>query len=349
MAMTGLERIMTTLKHKEPDRVPHFEGGIAANVMEQILPGKSEEDFIEFMDLDAAVVHYRWFTKYEMIDERKRVARDMWGGLVKFSSELLPHPMGPALKAEKDLDSYKGPDPDEDWRYKIVEKLVKRFKGQRAVIPVLPDVWNVVKDFLMGDVWYFTAMIENPALIQRASEIPLNFYLRFIRNCISAGADIIWVHGDWAGTKYPFASPNHSRKFMGTYLKQLVGECHKLGVPCLKHTDGNVWPVKEILLDAGIDALHPIDPAAGLDMAVAKAEIGHKVCLMGNVSCVDVLPDGTVEDIRRATKECIKKGGKGGGLICTSSNSIHAGVPGKNYATFVKAIHEFGKYPLDLD
>ena len=77
--MNGLERILTTLKRQEPDRVPHFEAGIDGVVMEEILPGGSEEDFIEHMDLDAACVHYRWFTKYEMIDESKRkVAGTGW-------------------------------------------------------------------------------------------------------------------------------------------------------------------------------------------------------------------------------------------------------------------------------
>ena len=349
MAMTGLERIITTLKHQEPDRVPHFEAATDKKVMEDILPGKPEEDFIEYMDVDAAVVHYVFFTKYETIDESRRLARDQWGSIVKFTSELIPHPVEPVLKSESDLDTYIPPDPDEEWRYQIAERLVKRFKGQKAIILQLPDVWNVVKDFFMGDVWYFTAMIENPEFIQRVSEIPLHFYLKFIRNCVSAGADIMLVGGDWAGTKYPLVSPKLTEKLIAPYLKMYVDECHKLGVPCLKHTDGNVWPLKDILINTGIDALHPIDPTAGLDMAVAKAEIGDKVTLMGNVSCVDVLPNGTTEEIREATKECIKRGGKGGGFICTSSNSIHSGVPGKNYITFVEAIHEFGKYPLNLD
>jgi len=349
MAMTGLERVFTTIKHKEPDRVPHFEAAIDQKVMEQILPGRPEEDFIEYMDLDAAVVHYRWFTKYEVFDEANRLAYDQWGSVVKFTSELLPHPVEPVLKSEKDLDSYILPDPDEEWRYEIVQKLVKRFKGQKAIILELPDIWNVVKDSFMGDVWYFTAMIENPEFIQQVSEIPLEFYLRFIRNCVSAGADIMWVGGDWAGSKYPMVSPKLTEKLIAPYLKKLVDECHKLGVPCFKHTDGNIWPIKDILVNTGIDALHPIDPAAGLDMGVAKAEIGDKVTLMGNVSCIDVLPNGTAEEIRQATRECIRKGGKGGGFICTSSNSIHSGVPGENYVTFVNAIHEFGKYPLNLD
>ena len=349
MAMTGLERIMTTLELKEPDRVPHFEAAIDQRVMDELLPGKSEEDFIEYLDLDAAVVHYRWFTKYEMTDESKRVAIDHWGATVQFTSELLPHPTKPVFSSEKDIDNYTPPDPDEPWRFEIVEKLVKRFKGERAIIPCLPDIWNVVKDSFVGDEEYFTGLVEKPEFIHRASEIPLNFFLSFIRNCVSAGADIIWVHGDWAGTKFPFASPKHVSEFWAPYLKRLVDECHKLGVPCLKHTDGNVWPLKDILVGAGIDALHPIDPAAGLDMGVAKEEIGDKVCLIGNVNCIDVLPDGTPEEIRQATRECIRKGGPGGGLICSSSNSIHSGIPGENYKTFVDAIHEFGRYPLDLD
>ena len=61
--------------------------------MEQILPDKSEEDFIEHMNLDAAVVHHRWFTRHEMIDESKKLARGHWGTLVRFTSELLPHPI----------------------------------------------------------------------------------------------------------------------------------------------------------------------------------------------------------------------------------------------------------------
>lgn len=348
MAMTGLERIMTTLKHQEPDSVPHFDI-VDWRVREQILPGKSEEDFIEYMGMDAVIVHYKWFTKYDTFDEANRLAYDQWGSIVKFTSELLPHPVGPVLKAEKDLKTYQPPDPDEEWRYEIIEKLLERFKGRKAVIPCLPDIWNVVKDFFMGDEWYFSAMIENPEFIQQVSEIPLDFYLKFIRNCVSAGADLIWVHGDWAGTKYPMASPKHTEKLIAPYLKRLVEECHKLGVYCWKHTDGNIMPVLDILVDAGIDALHPIDPTAGMDMATVKSLIGDKVTLMGNVSCVDVLPDGTAEEVRQATKECIRKGGKGGGFICTSSNSIHSGVPGENYVTFVNAIREFGKYPIDLD
>ena len=84
---------------------------------------------------------------------------------------------------------------------------------------------------------------------------------------------------------------------------------------------------------------------------------GVREFLVGNkdVDCCKEAPlllEGASEPFgcrARAVDECIRKGGKGGGFICTSSNSIHSGVPGENYVTFVRAIREFGKYPLDLD
>jgi hypothetical protein len=45
----------------------------------------------------------------------------------------------------------------------------------------------------------------------------------------------------------------------------------------------------------------------------------------------------------------IRKAGKGGGLICMSSNSVHSGVKPENYVAMVRAIREFGQYPLSPD
>jgi len=67
------------------------------------------------------------------------------------------------------------------------------------------------------------------------------------------------------------------------------------------------------------------------------------------VSCAFSLVSGTEEEVRQETKEVIRKAGRGGGLICMSSNSIHSGVKPANYLAMVKAIREFGQYPLALD
>jgi uroporphyrinogen decarboxylase len=69
---------------------------------------------------------------------------------------------------------------------------------------------------------------------------------------------------------------------------------------------------------------------------------------MGNIDCGTLLTMGMEEEVRKAVKECIRKAGKGGGLVCMSSNSIHSGVPARNYVAMLKAIREYGKYPLSF-
>jgi uroporphyrinogen decarboxylase len=136
-------------------------------------------------------------------------------------------------------------------------------------------------------------------------------------------------------------------EFLMPYLKAVVDEVHRLGTLCIKHSDGRLWPLFDQIVATGVDGIHPIDPEAGMDMGEAKAKYGHRVCLMGNIDCGPLLTFGSSEDVKQAVQECIRKGGKGGGLICMSSNSIHSGVKPGNYIAMVKAIHEYGKYPLE--
>jgi len=350
--MTGLERIVTTVKHQEPDVVPHFEISIDKKVRDAIThnPSASYADFIEYMDIDAINIYDKisaW--SYKPLSADNKIRQDQWGGIVQFTTEDLGHPMVPAIKSERDVDTYVPPNPDDEWRYDELKSLVKRFKGERAVIAHITDIFNVAKESLLGDVGYFENMIRNPDLIDRVNEIISTYDLRYVDNCLNVGADMVLVTGDWAMTKGPMVSRKHTKRFLAPSLRRIVELAHSRGVLCLKHTDGNIWPIYDILIDAGIDALHPIDPMAGMDIGEAKAKFGDRVCLMGNVSCAYTLSDGTIDEVRQETKEVIRKAGKGGGLICMSSNSIHSGVKPENYVAFVKAIREYGRYPLSFD
>ena len=348
----SLERILKTIKHEEPDRVPNFEMLIDKKVRDTIMGDSkaSYADFVEKMDIDAIMVFDKTQTwSYETLDAVKNIKRDQWGGVVQFTNTDLGHPMEPAIKSEKDLDKYVAPDPDEEWRYEELKKLVNRFKGERAIITHCTDVFDIAKESLLGDVFYFKSMVRNPEIIERVNKIITDYELRFFRNCFELGADMVFISGDWAMTKGPMVSPNLTQKFIAPPLEKIVELAHSYGKPCFKHSDGNVWPIIDIILDTGIDGLHPIDPMAGMDMEDAKARIGNKVCLMGNVSCAFSLVSGTTDEVRQETREVIRKAGKGGGLVCMSSNSIHSGVKPENYIAMLKAIKEYGKYPLNLD
>jgi len=345
--LTSLERVFKTLNLQEPDVVPTCELIVDPKVQNVILPGASYEDFVEFMDLDAAV-YYEWaYDRYETVDEAKGIIRDKFGVIKRLTTEVDAIPIEAPIKSEKDLDNYTPPDPDVPWKYEALEAAVKRFKGQRSVIATAMDVFYQVNE-IRGMYDHFMDVVRNPDLIERLTEIALDYNLRYIRNCIKVGADIIWVSGDIATTIGPMVSPKHIERFAIRPLKATVDECKSHGVPCLKHTDGNIWSIFDMLVGTGIAGIHPIDPESGMDIGEAKTKYGNRVCLIGNIDCGATLCWGTEEEVRQEVKECIRKAGAGGGLICASSNSIHSGVKPENYVTMVKAIREYGRYPLSL-
>ena len=91
-----------------------------------------------------------------------------------------------------------------------------------------------------------------------------------------------------------------------------------------------------------------MEPQAGMDLKRVKEYCGDRLCLLGNIDCIDLLPNGTPADVTAAVIQAIRDAGRGGGLIVCSSNSLHPGVKAENCRAMFEAVHEFGCYPLSL-
>jgi uroporphyrinogen decarboxylase len=349
--LSGAERIFKTLRHEEPDMVPTFENDIHINVIQAIKPGLDYIGFCEYMDLDAVVYFDMKSVKWEVLYEARGLRRSEWGNISAFTGAAQFNPVlrEPAIRSEKDLDSFILPDPDRPDRYAEIEAGIKRFKGEKAIIATVLDPFRILTNYLRGEAGLFRDMIKNPDMVERMSEIARNYALRYVKNCIDAGVDIIFNTGDYAVTQNPFVSREMTRRFLIPGLKQLADLTHRHGLPFLEHSDGNIMPILDLMLETDIDGLHPIDPVANMDLGDMKTRYGDQVCLMGNVDCGQLLSYGTREEVREAVKDCIRQAGKGGGYICMSSNTIHGAVNPENYLEMLRAIREYGEYPLPQD
>lgn len=349
--LTGAERVFKAIRRQEADMVPTFEMDIHTDVIQAVKPGLDYVGFCEYMGLDAVVYFDMKGLKWEVLDEAKGVRRSEWGNISMFTAagEFNPVLREPAIKSEKDLTNYIPPNPDQPDRYIAIEEGVRRFKGEKAVIATVLDPFRILTNYLRGEVELFKDMIRNPDMVERMSEIARDYARRYVKNCIDIGVDIIFNTGDYAVTKSPFVSREFTKRFLIPGLMQLVDLTHSRGLLFLEHSDGNIMPILDLMLDTGIDGLNPIDPIAGLDLGYMKANYGDRVCLLGNVDCGNLLSFGNKEEVRRAVKECMRKAARGGGYICMSSNTIHGGVNPENYVEMIKAIREYGKYPISLE
>ena len=130
------------------------------------------------------------------------------------------------------------------------------------------------------------------------------------------------------------------------HYNRLVVAIHEAGLYHWKHSDGNLYPFLDSIVDAGTDGIDPIDPMGGMSLADVKARYGDRVAIKGNVDQVTLLTEGTPEAVAERVRGCLTEAGLGGGYVCSSSNSIHSGVRPELYRAMVDAIHTYGRCPL---
>ena len=187
-----------------------------------------------------------------------------------------------------------------------------------------------------------------PDLYERYLDAQLGQTLLFLEAQVQHGVDAVIGGEDWAGKNGPLISPKTYRRLVLPRLKKLVAECHRLGIPFIKHSDGNITRVEqELLVDSGVDAYQAIEPAAGMDIADLKRRYGSRLTLMGNVDCAHLLCEGTPEEVAAETRAILRAAAPGGGFVLTSSNSIHSGVRLENYMAMLETARRYGHYPIE--
>jgi len=342
--MTGTERVLTALRREEPDRVPHFEWLISARVREALCPGcTSHNDFAERMGHDAVLVSpdYR---KEQVGDDRWRTE---WGYVVEYGQEEHGVEVSSPIKTLDDFRGYTPPDPHAPGRYDSLEEAVARYKGRLAVGVHLNDVFSIPR-CLLGMEGLLMAIAAQPDLVRGLVELSVEVNLALAREVARRGADFVWTGDDYAGNDGLFMSPRHFHELFGPGFRRIAAGFAAEGLPFIKHCDGNLHPILDLLVDAGITCLDPIDPRGGMDLADIKARHGSRIALKGNVDCTEVLVTGTEEEVIQATKAALRAGAPGGGYILSSSNSIHSSVRPENYRLMMETLTRFGTYPISL-
>lgn len=135
---------------------------------------------------------------------------------------------------------------------------------------------------------------------------------------------------DYCFNSGPFLSPAQFSEFITPYLAKLIAGYRALGFYTIKHTDGNIMPILDQLVQAKPDALHSLDPQGGVDIAEVKRQVGDRVALCGSVNC-GLMDTGTDEQVVESARYALEHGSPGGGYIFSTSNCIYTGMPLRRY------------------
>ena len=101
------------------------------------------------------------------------------------------------------------------------------------------------------------------------------------------------------------------------------------------------------IIELGVDVLNPVQVAAkDMDSSILGPEFGDRLSFWGGVDTQQVLPNGSVEDVKAEVKRRIRDFAPGGGYILGAVHNIQYGVPVENIIALFEAGKEYGSYPI---
>lgn len=142
-------------------------------------------------------------------------------------------------------------------------------------------------------------------------------------------------------------SPGIFREWFLPMITEQVALIHAYDGIADYYDDGKMMEILPFLAEAGVDVVETCTPppVGDFDLATAKARYGDRLAFKGYVDLIYVLLKGTVEDVRRQVQEACTVGGRGGGFILGTSDSMRDGTPVENIDAYFRYGREFGRVP----
>ena len=199
----------------------------------------------------------------------------------------------------------------------------------------------------MGITYYSKMLHKNPKFLKDVHAVFATFTKDLYMSYMDAGAEVFIESGDLAYHTGPMMNPKKYDELLLPAYKIITDAVHERGGKIVLHTDGQITPLLDFIVNCGFDGLHSLEPTAGVDLALVKKKVGNKLCLMGNIDVAHDLVYGTQEEVFNSVKYAIKTAGPGGGFIVSAAN-MHPAVKVPNLKWMVEATKKYGVYPLKL-
>ncbi|MEI7435448.1 MAG: uroporphyrinogen decarboxylase family protein [bacterium] len=138
---------------------------------------------------------------------------------------------------------------------------------------------------LLGEENLCIAYYEDPELIHDILKtIGDTAYKVLDRVSAAVPVDMLNVHEDMAGKSGPLAGPSQIREFIAPYYRKIWDLLRDRGAQLFdQDSDGNMNPVIDAFLDAGVNCMHPMEPAANMDIVKIRQQYGTRLAFHGGI------------------------------------------------------------------
>ncbi len=362
--MDSRERVLASLNHQEPDRVP-IDYWATDEVNAALLKkyGFSEkEKLLDFFEVDFRYLDGPQFIGPKIIRQdgseedhfgvpRKKVAYGK-GGTAGVYVEVAEYPLQSATSIAE-IEAYpKWPQP-EWFNYEVVGQQARLAKEKGKVVVFMGDRLNRCAQlkpamYVRGVDQILVDTILNPKIAKAIFSRIADFYVEYARRTLEAaeGNIDIFFTGDDFGTQTNTFLPLQSwRELLRDGFKRFIEIGHRFGCKVAHHTCGSIYSLLPDFIDCGLDIINPLQPEVeAMDYAKIKKEFGAFIAFHGGISIQKTMPYGSKEDIINEVRDRRDKLAPGGGFIFCTAHNLQVDTSLDNIETLFQAYHNLGRY-----
>jgi len=380
------ERLLTTLRHQEPDRVPIDLGGTdvssictrayidlmewlgrdpepinSVNLIEQ-LPALDEAFLKEDIRADVRQIRENppsnWVLDIQTVGAYYEFENEFGLGLRMPKEgghyfDLVRHPLQELTHDA--LRNYRWPDPTDPSRWAGVGQRAKALYENTDYGLVVGAIFGggpfEFSQYLRGMENFLMDLVLSPlladALMERITEFLIESFSCMLRE-VGSYIQVIMICDDIATQHGPMISPELYRSRIKPLQARLIRTIKaQTDAYVMYHGCGATKEFLPDFIEMGVDIFNPVQVGAvGLeDTAALKREFGRELTFWGG-ACDNqqVLPFGTVAEVRAETKRRIDDLAPGGGYVFCPIHNIQNFVPPENIMAMFEVAHEYGIY-----
>lgn len=386
MPMTSRERVLATIHHEQPDRVPLVIGVSNATGIKMkpyrgirnLAKIEAPDNYLyEWPELGTAEIDEETMCRLhsdvrgvldlepESVRKRNRERAphsnciDSWGsGQVEVKpGDWYPgvHPLQDARTVDE-LDAYPGwPDMSDPTRIAHVQETAQRLAEENQ-FAIMATPWLLFPferaHAMQGLETFLVNMAIDPdfarEMLQRIAEHCKQLMGRFLE-ALGDNVDIIKIGDDLGTEQNLLISPAMYRDILKPIHADFISFIKaRTKAKVFFHSDGDVAPLIEDFIEIGVDILNPIQTSAGSmsDLPALKKRYGSNIVFCGGIDTRHILPFGSVEEVREEVRRVIQILGPGGGYMVAAVHTVMDDVPPENVLAMADAVEEFGYYSI---
>jgi uroporphyrinogen decarboxylase len=369
--VTHRERVLSSLSHREPDRVPLDFGGTIdtsiavagyerlkkryrveaenriSSMMMQVVD--IDERILKELDIDTRPV-FPGSPAVTFIEKNRYV--DEWGReLVMLPGTSWYDQLRFPLQGDitpSDVSNYRWPDASDPVRTKGLKERVQQIRRETDCASILYVPAPIIhpSQYLRGyEDWYVDCASNKKLLLSlfdAVFEVTSTICTRALEE-VGSEVDVVFTADDLGAQNGLLIQREMYRELIKPYHKRYFQLIHdRSPAKLLFHSCGSIVDILGDLVDIGVDALTPVQVSArGMDTKLLKRAWGGKLVFWGGIDTQHVLPHGSVDDVKAEVERRIEDLGPDGGYVLCAVHNVQPEVPTENIVAMYRHAREY--------